>query len=124
MLVANDLLWLGSEFATGRDPRTGEIKKNSINIEDLWTAGHHHRCYREKATDRYLMTGYRGIEFVDLIADNHWRNNWVRGVCQYGIMPCNGLKYAPSHACGCFMEAKTWLKGNPKLLCPLKKWER
>ena len=26
--------------------------------------------------------------------------------------------------CGCFMEAKTWLKGDPKLLCPLKKWKR
>ena len=26
--------------------------------------------------------------------------------------------------CGCFMEAKTWLKGNPKGLCPLAKWER
>ena len=26
--------------------------------------------------------------------------------------------------CGCFMEAKTWVGGNPKMLCPLKKWER
>ena len=24
--------------------------------------------------------------------------------------------------CGCFMEAKTWVGGNPDLLCPLKKW--
>ncbi|MHC4166263.1 MAG: outer membrane protein assembly factor BamB family protein, partial [Planctomycetota bacterium] len=108
VLIANGLLWLGPDFAVGRDPQTGEVKKNSINIEDLWTAGHHHRCYREKATDRYLLTGYRGIEFVDLVSDNHWRNNWVRGVCQYGIMPCNGLIYAPSHACGCFMEAKLY----------------
>jgi outer membrane protein assembly factor BamB len=54
------------------------------------------------------MTGKRGIEFLDLVSDNHWRNNWVRGVCQYGIMPCNGLIYAPSHACGCFMEAKLY----------------
>ncbi|MHC4118536.1 MAG: outer membrane protein assembly factor BamB family protein, partial [Planctomycetota bacterium] len=108
VLVANGLLWLGPDFAAGRDPHTGEVKKNGINIEDIWTAGHHHRCYREKATDRYLMTGYRGIEFVDLVSDNHWRNNWIRGVCQYGIMPCNGLIYAPSHACGCFMEAKLY----------------
>ena len=108
VLVANELLWLGPDFAVGRDPHTGEVKKNSINIEDLWTTGHHHRCYREKATNRYLLTGKRGIEFVDLVSDNHWRNNWVRGVCQYGIMPCNGLIYAPSHACGCFMEAKLY----------------
>ena len=26
--------------------------------------------------------------------------------------------------CGCFMEAKTWVGGNPNTLCPLKKWER
>jgi len=26
--------------------------------------------------------------------------------------------------CGCFMEAKTWVGGAPKALCPLKKWER
>lgn len=26
--------------------------------------------------------------------------------------------------CGCFMEAKTWVGGNPKKLCPQKKWLR
>lgn len=26
--------------------------------------------------------------------------------------------------CGCFMEAKTWIGGDPDLLCPLKKWSR
>ena len=26
--------------------------------------------------------------------------------------------------CGCFMEAKTWLKADPDELCPLKKWSR
>ena len=108
VLIANGLLWLGPDFAQGRDPKTGEVRKNNIDIEDVWTTGHHHRCYREKATDRYLLTGKRGIEFVDLVSDNHWRNNWIRGLCQYGIMPCNGLIYAPSHACGCFMEAKLY----------------
>ena len=24
--------------------------------------------------------------------------------------------------CGCFMEAKTWIGGDPDKLCPLKKW--
>lgn len=27
-------------------------------------------------------------------------------------------------ACGCFMKMKTWVGGDPKVLCPLKKWER
>ena len=26
--------------------------------------------------------------------------------------------------CGCFMEAKTWVGGDPKVLCPLEKWSR
>ena len=26
--------------------------------------------------------------------------------------------------CGCFMEAKTWIGGDPEVLCPLKKWVR
>ena len=26
--------------------------------------------------------------------------------------------------CGCFMEAKTWVGGNPDLLCPQQKWSR
>ena len=26
--------------------------------------------------------------------------------------------------CGCFMEAKTWVGGDPDALCPQKKWSR
>lgn len=26
--------------------------------------------------------------------------------------------------CGCFMEAKTWVGGDPKTLCPKQKWSR
>lgn len=26
--------------------------------------------------------------------------------------------------CGCFMEAKTWVGGDPKALCPKQKWSR
>lgn len=26
--------------------------------------------------------------------------------------------------CGCYMEAKTWIAGDPDQLCPLKKWGR
>ena len=26
--------------------------------------------------------------------------------------------------CGCFMEAKTWIGGDPDMLCPQKKWSR
>jgi hypothetical protein len=26
--------------------------------------------------------------------------------------------------CGCFMEAKTWVGGDPNMLCPKSKWKR
>jgi len=26
--------------------------------------------------------------------------------------------------CGCFMEAKTWVGGDPDALCPKQKWSR
>lgn len=34
--------------------------------------------------------------------------NWIRGVCQYGIMPSNGLVYSPPHQCSCFRESKLY----------------
>jgi len=106
VLVIGDLVWQGPMFAEGRDLHTGEVKKTNTAQRDIWTSGHHHRCYREKATSKYILTGYRGIEFLDIFGADHTRNNWIRGTCQYGVMPANGLVYAPPHACGCFMEAK------------------
>ena len=118
VFVINGLVWMGShvddsvapppveDFNVGRDLHTGKIKVTNAVAVDLQTAGHHHRCYREKATCRYILTGKRGIELIDLVDENHSRNNWVRGTCQYGILPANGLIYSPPHACGCYMEAK------------------
>jgi len=108
VLVVEGLVWTGPGFSEGRDLRTGEVMKTNATLPLLQTAGHHHRCYREKATSRYIMTGKRGIEFLDVRSDGHSRNNWIRGACQYGVLPCNGLVYAPSHSCGCYMEAKLY----------------
>jgi len=96
------------DFSECRDLHTGEVSRENQVMVDLQTTGHHHRCYREKATDRYIITGKRGIEMMGLAGENHSRNNWVRGACQYGILPANGLLYAPSHSCGCYMESKLW----------------
>ena len=120
IFVIDGLVWQGlhvsdsvspppvSDFNEGRDLHTGEVKARNAVAVDLQTSGHHHRCYREKATDRFIITGKRGIEMMDLSGENHSRNNWVRGTCQYGILPANGLMYAPPHACGCYMESKLW----------------
>jgi len=90
VFVVAGLVWLGPGFTQGRDLHSGEVKKTSTAAADVWTTGHHHRCYREKATERYILTGKRGIEFLDLEAGDHTRNNWIRGTCQYGIMPSGG----------------------------------
>jgi outer membrane protein assembly factor BamB len=83
---------------------TGEVKNEfPPNVDTYWF---HHRCYIAKATDKYLIPSRTGIEFVDH-ANQDWDiNHWVRGGCLYGVMPCNGLLYAPPHNCACYPEAK------------------
>ncbi len=92
----------GPYFATQRDLATGKILK----LVEPEGPGHHHRCWQNKATDRYIIAGRRGAEFIDLQSGDVLWHSWVRGVCRYGVMPCNGLLYAPPHACGCYIAAK------------------
>lgn len=101
IMLADGLLWIGSFATEGHDPATGEVKR-SIDIGDLLIDGHHARCYRNKATDDYLMYGRHGIDFFNIKSSEHDRAVWARGVCQYGIMPCNGLIYMNPNACGCY----------------------
>jgi len=88
-----------------RDLHTGELKVKDSVAQCLLTPGHHYRCYRAKATQRFLIVGKRGVEMMDLDGTNHTRDNWVRGSCQYGVLPANGLLYTPPNSCGCYMEA-------------------
>lgn len=95
----------GREF-WAMDVHTGEIKQR-IAKGDVWPGGHHHRCYRNKATENFAVCGRRGLEFVDLNGgDENVINWWVRGICQYGVMPCNGMIYAPPDPCQCFSTIK------------------
>jgi len=89
----------------GYDLRTGEEKKR-LFAPDLLSPEHHHRCYRNKATDRFIITSMEGEEFFDLAGTNHVQNNFVRGACRYGIMPCNGMLYVPPDQCFCEPGAK------------------
>ncbi len=120
VFVIDGLVWLGdhprdsvapppvTDFNQAFDLATGEVRRQNQVLVDLQSSGHHHRCYREKATTRFIITGKRGIEMMDLADARHSRNNWVRGTCQYGILPANGLLYAPPHSCGCYMESMLW----------------
>jgi len=104
LFVADGLVWSGLFATEGLDPKTGRVKR-TLDITGLLTPGHHPRCYRNKATDRYVISDKRGMEFFDLRGDAHSRNNWTRGGCQYGILPCNGLTYLPPNACCCYPGA-------------------
>ena len=113
VLVAGGLVWTAATTSgqlsgvfTGRDPRTGEIQSEfAPDVETYWF---HHRCHRGKATDRYLLMSRTGIEFVDYRKEHWMIHHWVRGACLYGVMPANGLIYAPPHPCACYPEAKLY----------------
>ena len=113
LLVAGGLVWNAPTTRTqdtgaftGRDPKTGEVKKQfAPNVQTYWF---HHRCYIAKATDKFLIPSRTGIEFVDPTKQDWDINHWVRGGCLYGVMPANGLTYAPPHNCACYPEAKLY----------------
>ncbi len=105
VFVAQELVWAGGSLSQGRDLSTGEIKRDVPNKGDPVGMAHH-RCYREKATERYILMGRSGVEFLSLTEGWLGNNSWVRGDCQYGILPCNGLLYAPSNSCACFSRTK------------------
>jgi outer membrane protein assembly factor BamB len=120
LFVVDGLVWRGmlsvddngepvrkspNALVIGWDLRTGKEKKR-ILVNNLRSPEHHHRCYRNKATVRYLISSYEGAEFLDFQADNHSQNNWLRGACKYGMMPCNGMLYIPPDQCFCQPGAK------------------
>ncbi len=113
LLVTNNLVWVApttsgrdSGIYKGRDLHTGEVKVEfPPDVDTYWF---HHRCYIAKATDCFIIPSRTGIELVDFKA-KHWDiNHWVRGGCLYGVLPCNGLLYAPPHNCACYPEAKLY----------------
>lgn len=113
LIVAQGLVWNAGTLSgnqtgefTGRDPLTGEVKKQFIPDVPEGTYWFHHRCYLAKATEKFIMPSRTGIEYVDMEKE-HWDlNHWVRGACLYGVMPANGLTYAGPHNCACYPEAK------------------
>jgi len=108
VLISGGLLWTG-RYAWGndpgiteaRDPKTGEVRRRRESDQQLLGRIGHARCHRAKATSEYLVLGRRGVEFVDLQSGRMVANFWVRGICQYGVLPANGLLYCPPHSCAC-----------------------
>jgi len=108
--VTDGLIWVhdrpeeGYRFV-GLDPKSGEAQKG-FATGTMFNAGHHHRCTRNKATERYLITSRRGVEMLDFDTGGMKVNTWIRGECGYGMVPSNGLLYVTPHPCRCFIEEK------------------
>jgi outer membrane protein assembly factor BamB len=108
VMIADGLLWTGRYawgndpgITEGRDPKTGEVRRRRPPDREVLSHIGHARCHRAKATTKYLIMGRRGVEFINLKTGGMVANFWVRGICQYGVMPANGLLYAPPHSCAC-----------------------
>ena len=95
----------GTGEILARNPGSGKEEKKYDDIPAYWF---HHRCYPAKATEDYLIMSRTGTEFVDLKTGQWTLHHWVRGACLYGIMPANGLLYAPQHPCACYIGAKMY----------------
>ncbi|MHB8898553.1 MAG: outer membrane protein assembly factor BamB family protein [Thermoguttaceae bacterium] len=99
----------GSPTGTGeilaRNPASG---KEEVLFQDVPAYWFHHRCYPAKATEDYLIMSRTGTEFVNVKTGEWTLHHWVRGACLYGVMPANGLLYAPQHPCSCYIGAKMY----------------
>ncbi len=96
--------WEGHGFV-GHDLDTGKIK-TTIKADDVFSPGHHLRCYQSKATVNFIIAPWRGLEFISLTGGKHTQNDWLRGPCKFGIMPSNGLVYVPPDPCFCYTGVK------------------
>jgi outer membrane protein assembly factor BamB len=105
VFVIDDIVWIGPKFANGYDLRTGTVSK-TLDVTADPVGMVHARCHRNKAAASVIFTCRDGIETIDLAKGWTGNNSWVRGTCQYGILPANGLIYAPPNACACHPKIK------------------
>jgi len=108
VFVIKGAVWTGAMrrgldpgFTQGRNLKTGKVTV-AIAPQKGWG---HHRCYRNKATVRWIIMGRGGMQFVDPKGGTSRNVAWARGGCQYGVMPANGLIYTPQHSCACSPES-------------------
>jgi len=121
VFVVDGLVWLGhfnkrAAEKNGYDLKTGAVVK-TINVKGDNVGMVHDRCYRNKASEDFLFTCRDGIEVHDF--EKGWirNNSWTRGPCQFGIMPANGLMYAPTDPCACHLKMR--LPGFKAYSCEL-----
>jgi outer membrane protein assembly factor BamB len=108
VFVIDNIVWFGNPRATTRDGydlKTGKVLK-TIDLKGKPVGMAHPRCYRNKASTKYLFSSRDGIEVSDF--EKGWirNNSWTRGPCSLGIMPANGLIYVPPDPCACHLKTR------------------
>ena len=114
VLVVGGLVWTGETLSgravgvfTGRDPRTGAVQTEFA--PDIQTYWFHHRCYRGKATDNYLLMARAGAEFIN-INSKHWIiDDWTRVACQD--------RRQAHESRGCWRHGLSGVEGHAHGLC-------
>ncbi len=108
LFVTEEAVWVfkpGEMTLVSLNREDGSVMKE-IDVTKVLKTRHHARCYRNKATRRFILTAKEGIEYIDLKSGGLTTCHWLRGGCRYGIMPANGMMYVPPHSCGCFVNSK------------------
>ena len=105
LFLAAGAVWTGgSKQPTSYHPETGE--RLSVIAQRMTGPMSHDRCYRNFITDRYCINSKTGgADFLTLDGRKEFPNHWVRGTCGLGVLPCNGLLYAPPYSCQCSIGA-------------------
>ncbi len=105
LYVAAGAVWTGgSKQPTSYDIETGQ-KLTTIR-QRMKGPMSHDRCYRNFITNRfYINSKTGGADFLDLATHKEFPNHWTRGTCGMGVLPCNGLLYAPPYSCQCSIGA-------------------
>ena len=106
--VNDDWVWLviNTKEMKAFNILTGKEEK-TISIEPITgKAEHHHRCYPNKSTVNYFISGRRAAEFTNYKTGEVTLHHWARGMCRYGVMPANGLLYKLPDACRCYGDIK------------------
>jgi len=101
LFLAGGAVWVGgAKQPTSYDMRTG--KQLKVIRQRMTGPMPHDRCYRNFITERwYINSKTGGADFLDLATGKEFPNHWVRGTCGMGVLPANGLLYAPPYSCQC-----------------------
>ena len=93
-----------SSRVTGYDLNSGDVASDFLPKNDVYSMNA--RCHMSAATENFLITSRTGTELVSL-TDKEWHiHHWMRGACLYGLMPANGIIYAPPNPCACYTQSK------------------